>query len=315
MRTDQMPHAAATSAAQATPLVSVGIPTYSRPEDLRTTLAQITGQSYRNLEIIVSDNATDGGAVDEVVGSFAASDKRIRYFRQPSNLGATANFQFVLEQATGEYFMWCADDDWHHPDFVARLLAELTKDPDAAIAFCDITGIDPTGKRLPLYEGFHERIGKLACGSRLLRQWRFFVEPEWKGKPCLMYGLLRRQPLAGFSWPAFVSRHGFAYSDNLFTFTLLEGGHVAAVAEKLFGIQVGNQKHNVSGHSGLLSPLWKLREWLRYVAQYQRLARGPERLLYALAMPWKLVQILLVTARRRLAWAAGRAEVGRSTAA
>ena len=90
------------------PLVSVGIPTYNRPEGLRRTLECITGQTYRNLEIIISDNCSPDPAVEQVTRSFMAQDARIQYFRQPENKGAAFNFKFVLEQATGEYFMWAA---------------------------------------------------------------------------------------------------------------------------------------------------------------------------------------------------------------
>jgi glycosyltransferase involved in cell wall biosynthesis len=282
------------------PVVSIGIPTYSRPNELRATLGQLVAQSYSNLEIIVSDNATEGDAVNQVVESFAAVDPRIRYFRQERNLGPEGNFQFVLDKATGEYFMWCADDDWHHPDFVARLLQELQRCPEASIAFCDIKAIDPAGNELPLYDGYHARLLALTGSARTLRQWRFYLQPEWKGKPCVIYGLLKRERLRGFSWPAFYAKHGFSFADNLFAFTLLEHGPVAAVPERLFGFQVGNPKHHADRLEPAFAPARKLGVWLRYVSQYARLARGPAKLLYALGMPLKIAQISAVSVLRRL---------------
>src|SRR6185369_14932342 len=55
-----------------TPLVSVGVPTYSRPEGLRRALRALTEQTYENLEIIVSDNASPGTETSDVVGEFSA---------------------------------------------------------------------------------------------------------------------------------------------------------------------------------------------------------------------------------------------------
>ena len=52
---------------QTQPLVSIGIPTYDRPEGLRRTLAVRNGQTYANLEIIVSDNASPGDETEQVV--------------------------------------------------------------------------------------------------------------------------------------------------------------------------------------------------------------------------------------------------------
>lgn len=94
------------------PLVTVGIPTYNRPESLARTLDRVARQTYRHLEIIVSDNASDGTATQDVVNAFCKSDHRIQYHRQSSNLGANANFDFVLKKASGNYFMWAADDDY-----------------------------------------------------------------------------------------------------------------------------------------------------------------------------------------------------------
>ena len=284
------------------PVVSIGIPTYSRPNELRATLEQIVGQSHSNLEIIVSDNATEGDSVRQVVQSFAAIDHRIRYFRQQRNLGPESNFQFVLDKATGDYFMWCADDDWHHPDFVARLLQEMRRRPEASIAFCDIKAIDPAGNELPIYDGYYARLLKLTGPGRTLRQWRFYLQPEWRGKPCVMYGLLKRDRLRGFSWPAFYAKHGFSFADNLFAFTLLAHGPVVAVPDKLFGFQVGNPKHYADQVGPSFAPARKLGVWLRYVSQYVRLARGPAKLLYALGMPLKIAQITGVFMIRRLRW-------------
>ncbi|MBN1168115.1 MAG: glycosyltransferase family 2 protein [Methanospirillaceae archaeon] len=100
------------------PLVSVGIPTYNRPEGLRRTLNCITGQTYKNLEIIVSDNCSLGPETERVVREFMGRDSRIQFFQQNENMGVAFNFQFVLEKATGEYFMWAADDDEWLPEFI-----------------------------------------------------------------------------------------------------------------------------------------------------------------------------------------------------
>lgn len=85
------------------PLVSVGIPTYNRPEGLRRTLECITGQTYKNLEIIVSDNCSPGPVNEKVVREFMARDRRIRYFRQDENKGAGFNFRFGLGQSSQTY--------------------------------------------------------------------------------------------------------------------------------------------------------------------------------------------------------------------
>ena len=122
------------------PLVSVGIPTYNRPDGLRRTLECITGQTYQNLEIIVSDNCSPGSETDDIVREFVSKDSRIQYYRQEINQGPTNNLKFVLEKATGEYFMWAADDDEWESRFVDRLL-DFMQRSDAAVVMCSVKRI------------------------------------------------------------------------------------------------------------------------------------------------------------------------------
>src|SRR5262249_36893816 len=105
------------------PLVSVGIPTFNRPKGLRRTLRLICDQTYPNLEILVSDNASPGSETEWVVREFTEVDPRIKYFRQTANIGPIANFRFVLANASGDYFMWAADDDEWNARFVETCLA------------------------------------------------------------------------------------------------------------------------------------------------------------------------------------------------
>ena len=62
------------------PLVSVGIPTFNRPEGLRRTLRLICNQTYRNLEILVSDNASPRSETQKIVQGFAADRQAGRIF-------------------------------------------------------------------------------------------------------------------------------------------------------------------------------------------------------------------------------------------
>jgi glycosyltransferase involved in cell wall biosynthesis len=116
------------------PLVSVGVPTYNRPDGLRRTLTQICAQSYHNIEILVSDNASPNDDTFNVVGEFQSRDSRIRYFRQTANVGPTENFRLVLRKAAGDFFMWAADDDEWDPRFVEICLGKIG-DAGSAMAF------------------------------------------------------------------------------------------------------------------------------------------------------------------------------------
>lgn len=105
------------------PLVSICIPTYNRPDLLEKTLTCLIGQTYPNLEIVVSDNCSPNDQVRQVTQAFMGRDNRIKYFRQQENIGPFANFIFVRNQARGEFIMWSSDDHEFNPDHIEKLMA------------------------------------------------------------------------------------------------------------------------------------------------------------------------------------------------
>lgn len=118
------------------PLVTVGIPTFNRPAGLARTLDCICSQTHRNLEIVVSDNASTDPAVRATVDAFAAKDARIVYHRHSENIGAMSNFSSLPPKARGEFFMWAADDDRWEPFFIERCVEGLQA--DSALAVCQM---------------------------------------------------------------------------------------------------------------------------------------------------------------------------------
>lgn len=106
--------------------ISIGIPTYNRPDYLKQILESLLNQSYTNIEIIVSDNCSPDKKVKEVIDAFIKKDNRIKGFIQKKNIGMISNFEFVLEKSTSDYFMWKADDDIiEDVDFLAKLYEKL----------------------------------------------------------------------------------------------------------------------------------------------------------------------------------------------
>lgn len=96
------------------PLVSVGIPTLNGGEKLIGVVNSVLncGMDHDQLEIIISDNAsTDQGVTQRVCEQLASQHPQIRYYRQSEGIGWLPNWNFVMQKATGKYFMWLADDD------------------------------------------------------------------------------------------------------------------------------------------------------------------------------------------------------------
>ena len=137
------------------PLVSVGIPTYNHPESLRKTLECITKQTYKNLEIIVSDNCSPGTETAAIVREFRVKDNRIQYYRQDDNKGARFNFKYVLEAATGKYFMWVADDDKWNVNSITTFVEELEKDSEVSVVMSACKRVDENDQLYDIVHNFN----------------------------------------------------------------------------------------------------------------------------------------------------------------
>lgn len=111
------------------PLVSIGLPTYNRGGNLRRALESALTQDYRNIELVISDNASTD-ETQAICLEASKRDGRIKYLRQPVNQGAIVNFREVLKQSSGEFFMWLADDDWLDRSYVSRCVRKLIENPD-----------------------------------------------------------------------------------------------------------------------------------------------------------------------------------------
>src|SRR5262245_59916256 len=115
------------------PLVSIGVPVYNGEDDLPHAVESLLAQSYSNLEIIISDNASTD-RTQQIALELAARDRRVRYHRLDRNIGATGNFDRVRDLATGEYFMWTGADYIRPRDSIKLLLEALMRNPRAVMA-------------------------------------------------------------------------------------------------------------------------------------------------------------------------------------
>ena len=115
---------------QLEPVVTIGIPTYQRPELLDKALARLLLQKYKNIKIIVSDNDTDSGLIIPIINKYKKK-LDIVFYQQKKNIGVINNFLFLLERANSEYFMYLADDDEISDNFVESLVTDLNNNTQA----------------------------------------------------------------------------------------------------------------------------------------------------------------------------------------
>lgn len=115
------------------PKVSIGLPTYNGGRKILKAIMSVFNQEYDNLEIIISDNCSTDDTEEICTGLAQRHPDVVKYYRQPVNRGVVANYSFVLEKATGDYFQWIADDDTLAHGILKKYVDFLSANPDYAL--------------------------------------------------------------------------------------------------------------------------------------------------------------------------------------
>lgn len=206
------------------PTVSIGMPVYNGRKYIREALDSLLSQTFSDFELIISDNASSDGT-DLIFQEYSAKDPRIKYVRQKENFGALANFEFVLNQSRGQYFMWAAFDDKWDEKWVEVMLKGMIK-PNTVLCFGSVVVIDVDANVIRRCKVFDY------SGPRTMRLAKYFISEDYSGKACVIYGLYRTsflkeiEPLKEYTAGIF--------SDMQFVFNCLQYGEINIVPEVVF---------------------------------------------------------------------------------
>lgn len=182
-------HQASQSAAEV-PLVSVGVPVYNGEAFLEDAIRSVQAQTLEDLELILCDNASSDRTA-EICRDYAARDPRVRYYRNPRNLGAAANYNLAYSHARAPYFKWLAHDDGMLPSYLAKTYRTLQERPDAVLCNTVVQYIDSAGAPLGLYD---PKLG----GADAYSPSRRFAWMVLRSHTCVdFFGLIRTEALRG----------------------------------------------------------------------------------------------------------------------
>lgn len=177
-----------------TPLVSVCIPTYNGARYLRETLESVLNQSYRSIQIVVSDdNSVDKtrDIVDEL------RDERFTIIHHTRSLGAEANWNAACTPAAGTYLKLLCQDDLLLPDCLERQVEILESNASASFVWSPRDVISPGGRSLLKSRGYRPRQPSVTLADVARDVVRSGTNPF--GEPCAV--LMRKS--------AFDSTNGF----------------------------------------------------------------------------------------------------------
>jgi len=208
------------------PRVSIGLPVYNGARYLPAAVDSIRAQTFEDFELIICDNdSTD--ETEEICRRYAQADSRIRYYRQPKNLGAAPNYNSALARARAPYFRWACHDDLLAPTNLEQCVDVLDSSPNVVLVaprtvFIDERGATTSepewGRRLSLRS--EEPSARLA---------QFLNTYRWGGCGTQLFGLMRTEILRH------TAQHGdYPSADFLLIAEMALRGQVAEVRKPLF---------------------------------------------------------------------------------
>jgi glycosyltransferase involved in cell wall biosynthesis len=169
-----------------TPLVSIGLPVFNGDKYLKEAIDSILAQTFRDFELIISDNAS-GDRTEEICRQYAAQDSRVRYYRNATNIGGANNHNRTFELSRGKYFRLAAHDDVLTPTLLEKCVAILDQEPSVVLCYSNIIQIDEHGNQTGILNK------DLACSGTPYQRFRQLA--NWNHDCEATYGLMRAEIL------------------------------------------------------------------------------------------------------------------------
>jgi glycosyltransferase involved in cell wall biosynthesis len=169
------------------PAVTVGIPVFNGEAYIREAVESVMAQTYRDFEILISDNASTD-ATPAICAAYAAKFAgRIRFFRHSENRGPFWNLKFVTDEAHGRLLVWLAHDDSLEATYLAECVRRLAANPRSVSVSSDFRIIDSHGAQICI---------KTLDRIRENITWRrrcpvFFQYPIYTDEFFCFYGMMR----------------------------------------------------------------------------------------------------------------------------
>jgi glycosyltransferase involved in cell wall biosynthesis len=214
--------------------VSIGMPVYNGGKSLRTALNSLLSQTYRDFELIISDNASSD-QTESICREYLKTDERIKYFRQKKTTYVNTNFQIVLDQSVGEYFMWAAADDYWFPDFIKENLQKLQKNDHYAGSISKVMFKDKPGNVYPSFADSE------IVGSTLSRIKFFLREP---GDNSRIYSIFRKKCLKDIKF----NKYRFHASDHFYMYKILLSNELTSINKVLMYREKPENLHYVRSY-------------------------------------------------------------------
>jgi len=226
------------------PLVSIGLPTFNRPDDLSRALDFLVNQTYPNIEIVVVDNCSTDPKVRLVIDRATSKYSNIKSIFNEENVGVLRNAEKALKNSNGEYFCWVSDDDWRSPQFIEKLMQSFLNQQSASFSFCDYREVINENEPAEGYPRSHVGIFKAFCHNNpYVRSIAYYFQDQKLGKCNLFYALYKREDLLGIDFQKISNQYKNLSMDALVVMSIIQTHSLVMRPEVLCALTCANVKH------------------------------------------------------------------------
>ena len=130
------------------PFWSIMIPTFNCAQSLTRTIESVLSATAYNPEtqIEIVDDSSSHDNPEEVADLYR--QRGVTFYRQPRNVGASANFNSCIARARGKWVHILHGDDYVHPDFYSALEQGISSHQNVRVAFTSYVAVDESGALL-----------------------------------------------------------------------------------------------------------------------------------------------------------------------
>ena len=122
--------------------VDILLTTYNtKKEYLKKQIESILNQTYKNINLIISDDASDKEETKQLLKEYEKKDKRITLYLQEKNSGYNKNFEFLLKKSNANYIMFSDHDDIWYKNKVQKSLETIKKEK-VDLVYCNANQIN-----------------------------------------------------------------------------------------------------------------------------------------------------------------------------
>ncbi len=126
-------------------LVSIVLPVYNGQDYLQMCIESCLNQTYRNIELIIINDASTDDSLDIINSMINTNDHRIKLINNATNMQLPISLNLGHSMARGRYITWISHDNLFHTNAIYEMVRTIQKS-EADIVFCNYETINKSGK-------------------------------------------------------------------------------------------------------------------------------------------------------------------------